>query len=185
MDALKLLGSQNLLLHITTFIRRRLGHARYPSIEMDHVMEALRTTVLRLKDMLADGMDIGSSSGGGGGGGIGSTNTPILSVEEIPRLTTLTRYNYRALLDGNSRLPWDYSFLRITLHRILENLLVILYLMVSWRIECEPAFQWGRYRQDLDQQRPLIEEVVWRGGMGPGGKFVKDLLDRLTEKLSR
>eukprot|EP00624_Nannochloropsis_granulata_P003489 evm.model.NODE_2760_length_1469_cov_26.603811.1 len=108
-DALKLLVSQSLLLHLTTYLRRRLRKARFPNLRIETVLISLRMTLSFL-----------AAQGEG-------PSPPLPSLKEVVRggSPAVAAATTAGAADG--RVPWEYDWLRTSLGRVFENLLDILY----------------------------------------------------------
>jgi hypothetical protein len=135
-DSLKLVASQTLLVHVTTYMRRRLAVGTYPNLDIRHVLGALRVS-LDLLMMQGEG-----------------------PAEPLPALSELRRANELGKRFGQGRVRWGYGFLRTTLRQLVENLFFVLYHVVGNRHDKGPeVFPVMQVRQELD--RLLSAHMGW------------------------
>jgi hypothetical protein len=129
-DALKLLVSQTLLLHVTTYIRRRLRKARYPNLRVETVLVSLRMAMTFL-----------AAQGEG-------PAPPIPAYSDVRRAAQLLQLQPLPG-QGAAKAPWDYDYLRTSLRRLFESLLDILYHLVPDRAELDPDFPKAQVHAEL------------------------------------
>ena len=158
-DSLKLLVSQSLLLHVTTYIRRRLRKARYPNIRIETVLMSLRMTL---------GFLVAQGEG---------------PSPPIPHLTEAKRGGLAYMRPTEGRLPWDYDYLRTSLRRLLENLLDILYHLVAYRVELDPDFPKQRVHAELIKALQGHDEWLERQAQIGAFPFLKITIEATQDRL--
>jgi len=172
-DALKLLVSQSLLLHLTTYLRRRLRKARYPNIRVETVLVFLRMTLSFL-----------AAQGDG-------PSPPLPSLKDVLRGGSPDVAAAATAGAADGMVPWEYDWLRTSLGRVFENLLDILYHLVSYRVELDMDFPraavHGELLKVLQGQEEWVERQMGLGGAGGGREggwpYLKMNLDAIQDKL--
>lgn len=172
-DTLKLLVSQSLLLHLTTYLRRRLRKARYPNIRVETVLVSLRMTLSLL-----------AAQGDG-------PSPPLPSLKDVLRggFPDVAAAATAGAADG--RVPWEYDWLRTSLGRVFENLLDIFYHLVSYRVELDMDFPRAEIHEAflkvLQGQEEWVERQMGLGGAGGGREggwpYLKMNVDAIQDKL--
>ncbi|GAB5029933.1 nucleoporin 205-like protein [Nannochloropsis oceanica] len=172
-DALKLLVAQSLLLHLTTYLRRRLRKARFPNVRIETVLVSLRMTLSFL-----------AAQGDG-------PSPPLPSLQEVVRggSPAVAAATIAGAADG--KVPWEYDWLRTSLGRVFENLLDILYQLVNYRVELDMDFPRAAVHEELlkilQGQEEWVERQMGLGGAGGGREggwpYLKMNLDAIQDKL--
>ena len=160
-DAFKLLVSQTLLLHVTTYIRRRLRKAKYPNIRVETVLVSLR---MCLSFLVAQG------------------DGP---APPVPSLREVSRGGYPAVVVAKEggRAPWDYDYLRTSLRRLFDNLLDILYHIVQYRSDLDPIFPKEAVHSELLKALQGHEEWLEKQTHVGAWPYLKMNLDAIQDKL--
>lgn len=176
-DSLKLLASQNLLLRVTTYMRKRLeAGITYDCIKWERVIEAIRSVI-----------DLYQKQGVG-------PARPIPPVSEARRYchVSTVRQGQTVVLRGGSskQLVWNYDYLRFSLWHILGQLLHILYHVIKYQEASRPQ----RFKAVKQQIKVRFIDAVGgnrgieltRPSFSSGGEtdpFHKEVRDRITDLL--